>query len=202
MHRVGRTREIEDQPVARSDDLGVEDTLLRASQAGVGPPHPLGAVELEIRLVCCQLVGQKLSRRSLYPARDRLIGRRRRCAELWVRRARLRGRRRRCRPVVICSSSLPPQAATARAIAAAGATQGMNFDIVSLIYLRLAFDSKGTGGADIARTAATECSSLPVPLADASDDGGEAPGAHFREWRRVHHPEFLWPASGSPPGVR
>ena len=40
MHGVGRTREVEDQLVARSKDLGVGHALLRATQAGVGPPHP------------------------------------------------------------------------------------------------------------------------------------------------------------------
>lgn len=74
MHGVGRTREIEDQLVARSYDLGVHHALLGASQAGAGPPHALGVIEPETPRVHIQLVGQQLSRRSLYLPRDSLIG--------------------------------------------------------------------------------------------------------------------------------
>lgn len=67
MHRVWHTCEVENQLVARTENLGIGHTLLRASRPGIGPLQRLGAIELEIALVYFPLVCQKLPRRNFCP---------------------------------------------------------------------------------------------------------------------------------------
>ena len=51
MRRVGPTNKLEDKLITRSDDHGVRHALLPASQAGVGTPNLLRAIEPEVSFV-------------------------------------------------------------------------------------------------------------------------------------------------------
>ena len=135
MHRVGRTRQVEDQLVARGNDLGVAHTLLRTSQAGVGPLHTLGAIKPEVpsftsnssakRLRAAVSISSGTVSLAGGPgvlsgkagAPDSVAG-----SSVAVSAAPF-------------SASLPSQAAVVRAIPAASAMRSMNPDNVDPTYL-------------------------------------------------------------------
>ena len=83
VHRVGLSRVVEDQLVARSNDLGV-GIMPSCGQPRLASDHPTPSElsSLKSPSSTSSSSARQLPRRSLYPPGDSLIGRRRRCVEL------------------------------------------------------------------------------------------------------------------------